>query len=94
MLLKYSNEDTSVDISIIDSQTSVNMQIKDYGIGIPENEIDNVFDPFHRSRNVGNKPGTGLGLAIVKKYVDLINGSIALESEEGKGTTFNLKFDK
>ncbi|MCO5251244.1 MAG: ATP-binding protein [Candidatus Kapabacteria bacterium] len=92
--LKYSNEDTSVDISIIDSQTSVNMQIKDYGIGIPENEIDNVFDPFHRSRNVGNKPGTGLGLAIVKKYVDLINGSIALESEEGKGTTFNLKFDK
>jgi PAS domain S-box-containing protein len=92
--LKYSNDDTSVDISIIDSQTSVNMQIKDYGIGIPENEIDNVFDPFHRSRNVGNKPGTGLGLAIVKKYVDLINGSIALESEEGKGTTFNLKFDK
>lgn len=92
--LKYSNEDTSVDISIFDNQTSVNMQIKDYGIGIPANEIESVFDPFHRSRNVGNKPGTGLGLAIVKKYVDLINGSITFESEEGKGTTFILKFDK
>ncbi|MBE2189147.1 MAG: PAS domain S-box protein [Desulfobulbaceae bacterium] len=92
--LKYSSEDTSVDISIFDNQTSVNMQIKDYGIGIPANEMESVFDPFHRSRNVGNKPGTGLGLAIVKKYVELINGTITFESEEGKGTTFILKFDK
>jgi signal transduction histidine kinase len=63
-------------------------KISDSGIGIPAADLSNVFQPFHRASNTGNRPGTGMGLAIVKQSVELHRGSIKVESEEGKGTTF------
>ncbi len=64
--------------------------IEDFGIGIPEQDLPNLFDSFFRASNVQNITGTGLGLAIVKQFTQLINASISVESEKDKGSTFSL----
>jgi len=60
----------------------------DRGIGIPEADAKQLFQAFHRGRNVGSIPGSGLGMVIVKRCVELHHGKIAFESKEGAGTTF------
>lgn len=65
-------------------------QVRDEGIGIPRKEQGRLFEPFFRATNAGKTPGTGLGLAIVREVVDLLVGTIALESEEGKRTTVTV----
>ena len=64
--------------------------IQDSGIGIPEEDLPQLFESFHRASNVGTIPGTGLGLAIVKKCVDLHGGQISVNSRVGVGTTFTV----
>ncbi len=73
-----------------DPEEAAIFRIQDQGIGIPPEDQQQLFDSFHRARNVGRIPGTGLGLAIVKQCVDLHGGSIALESQVGVGTTFTV----
>ncbi len=68
----------------------VMMTIRDEGMGIPENEIKDIFKPFLRGKSVAAIQGTGLGLSIVKKSVDLLNGTIHTKSELGNGTTFTI----
>ena len=62
-------------------------------MGIPEEDKKHLFERFFRGKNVVNIQGTGLGLHIVSRYVDLMGGQIAVESELEKGTTFKLKFN-
>lgn len=73
---------------------SVRMTVADTGMGIPKEELEHVFDRFYKGKNraVDNQPGTGLGLSLVKELVQLHGGTIQVESEQGKGTTFNLVF--
>ncbi len=66
------------------------IRISDDGCGIPKDKIGQVFNPFYTTKAPGK--GTGLGLFIVKQVVERNNGTISLESEEGFGTTFTLKF--
>jgi signal transduction histidine kinase len=66
------------------------MQVRDEGIGIPEEEKEHLFESFFRARNAQNIQGTGLGLHIIKRYSDLLNGNIALDSEINKGTTVTI----
>jgi signal transduction histidine kinase len=68
----------------------VELRVSDTGIGIPEEEIPNIFNEFYRAPNAREfaKEGTGLGLSIVKSIVDGLQGSIQVESTVGKGTTF------
>lgn len=66
--------------------------IKDSGIGIPKDKLQNIFDPFFQIQHELNKQysGTGLGLSITKKIVECLGGEILVESEEGKGSVFEF----
>ncbi|MCI8550684.1 MAG: response regulator [Lachnospiraceae bacterium] len=68
--------------------------IRDTGIGMSEEFVAHVFEPFEREKNttISGIQGTGLGMAITKNIVDMMNGSIAVKSEEGAGTEFVVSF--
>jgi len=68
----------------------VELDIADNGVGMPPEKVEQIFLPFFTDKN----RGSGLGLAIVKNIVDKHNGSITVASEEGKGSTFTLRFTR
>jgi len=68
--------------------------VEDNGIGIPEKYKEQVFEMFKRLHGTQEFNGTGIGLAICKRIVDNHKGTIAIESEEGKGTTFTFSISK
>ncbi len=72
---------------------SYEFQVKDTGIGMSEEFQKHVFEPFERERSstVSGIQGTGLGMAITKNIVDMMGGTISVESEEGKGSTFTVE---
>ncbi|HEY9693870.1 MAG TPA: ATP-binding protein [Oculatellaceae cyanobacterium] len=88
--IKYSPSDSAVQFKLTCENDYAIFQIQDSGIGIPLKDQKLLFDPFHRAENVGNIPGTGLGLTIVKNSCSLHGGSISVDSEVGKGTTFTV----
>ena len=88
--IKYSPVDRRVHFELTCQDEAAIFQIRDEGIGIPKEDQAQLFQSFHRAKNVGNIPGTGLGLAIVKQCVDLHGGAIAVASEVGLGTTFTV----
>lgn len=69
----------------------ITLRVRDEGIGIPPNDLDKIFDAFHRASNIGEVRGTGLGLMIVKTAVDIHGGTIECESELNVGTTFTVR---
>jgi len=69
---------------------SLIIRIRDEGMGIPETEVEKIFEMFYRCKNTGKIKGNGLGLTIVKKAVDLQGGAIGCESKIGVGTTFTV----
>ncbi|MCE1166423.1 MAG: PAS domain-containing sensor histidine kinase, partial [Bacteroidetes bacterium] len=77
-----------------DSGNFAVLRVKDTGIGIKKEHQQIIFEPFRQVSEGFNRSyeGTGLGLTITKKYVELMNGSISVESEPGKGTVFTVKF--
>lgn len=68
------------------------VEVKDTGIGIPEDELPYLFSEFRRLRGSRRIEGTGLGLFIVKTIVEAHGGKVAAQSREGQGTTFSLRF--
>lgn len=87
---KYSQESNPFVVLTFESDRIV-VSVEDKGIGIPEADVEKLFQPFYRAENVGPAPGTGLGLAIAKEYVELNGGSIHLQSVENKGTTVTVE---
>jgi two-component system sensor histidine kinase/response regulator len=79
---------------VLDNSDSniVHLEVEDTGIGLKAESIDNLFESFTQADSSTTREygGTGLGLAITKKLVELMKGSIVVESEFGKGTTFNI----
>lgn len=86
--VKYSPHGGAVELSVRQEGNAILFFVRDEGIGVPENEQYNLFQPFHRCENVGTISGTGLGLTIVKNAVDLHKGKISIHSKPGKGATF------
>lgn len=88
--IKYSHEGESVNINLYKKDGYVVSEIKDHGVGIPEQNIGDIFNKFYRAENAVKilPDGTGLGLYLAKSLVELMNGTIWFESVEGKGTTF------
>ncbi len=70
----------------------VEVKVSDSGVGIPPKHLNQIFDPFFTTKKVGE--GTGLGLNIVYRIVTKYEGTIEVESTEGVGTTFTIKFPK
>ncbi|MBV7505049.1 cell wall metabolism sensor histidine kinase WalK [Bacillus sp. sid0103] len=96
--LKYSPEGGQVTFSIKEMDDKIIVSISDQGVGIPKENIKNIFDRFYRvdkarTRKLG---GTGLGLAIAKEMVNAHGGAIWATSEEGKGTkiSFSLPYER
>mgnify|MGYP004463414113 FL=1 len=94
--IRYSNNDSSIEVSTYTDIHHAYLKVKDNGIGIPLEDQSRIFERFYRvdkshSRATG---GTGLGLSIVKHAVKLSHGTIALESELNKGSTFTVTFPK
>jgi len=88
--VKYSPADSPINVELAFEAREVLIRVKDSGIGIPTKDQMQLFTAFYRAANVGSISGTGLGLAIAKHAVDLHGGTIAVESEIGKGTTFTV----
>ncbi|WP_320931823.1 HAMP domain-containing sensor histidine kinase [Hungatella sp.] len=91
---KYNREHGSISIVTGREDNGVTVKIADTGIGIPEDALPHIFEPFYRvdqsrSRAVG---GAGLGLPLVKDIVEKHGGEVAVKSEAGEGTTFILRF--
>jgi signal transduction histidine kinase len=87
---KFSEDDVIIEFSIKDE--SIKIILTDKGIGIPANEIGNIYKPFNRASNVRYKGGFGIGLALVAKIFELHFVDFNLYSTENKGTSFELNF--
>lgn len=89
--IKYSGEETEIEIWSSINSSGITINVKDNGIGIPEEDHGHLFEPFFRAHNTGHIPGTGLGLHIVSRYVKIMNGSISFKSALNKGTLFTIE---
>jgi PAS domain S-box-containing protein len=88
--IKFSEENTTVNINSNVLDGTATITIADQGLGISEEDQQHLFSSFFRGANVINIQGTGLGLHIVKRYLELMNGSVALKSKIKEGTTFTI----
>jgi two-component system sensor histidine kinase SenX3 len=91
--IRYSSPGGSVDVGLSDGDEEAVLSVADEGIGIPTRDVGRIFERFYRvdrarSRETG---GTGLGLSIVRHIVDNHHGTIAVRSELGRGTTFEVR---
>lgn len=91
--IKYSTPNKNVVIKTWDDEKWVYIEVSDDGIGIPEDELEYIFDRFYRVKSdmSHSVKGTGLGLYLVKYFVELHGGEIAASSELGQGTKFTVK---
>ncbi|MBX3084521.1 MAG: PAS domain S-box protein [Anaerolineae bacterium] len=88
--IKYSADESTIGITLEFTATALVLKVRDEGIGIPQEDLSYLFEPFHRATNVGTISGTGLGLAITKESVERHGGTISVESQIGAGTTFTV----
>jgi PAS domain S-box-containing protein len=89
--IKYSSENSAIDIEIKIKDNWLILKIKDEGIGIPVEEQNHIFERYFRAENVLTLQGTGIGLNIVKGHVDKFGGDISFISAKNLGTTFTVK---
>lgn len=89
--LKYSPSDGHVRFEVACEDDHLVFRVSDNGIGIPEHDQAQLFQPFHRATNARGINGTGLGLSIVKNYVETHHGNIEFVSETNRGTTFTVR---
>ena len=91
--IKFTPNGGTITIQLIGYEKFVEVRIQDTGIGISEEQKQHIFERFYKADSSRNRSygGSGLGLAIVKKVLDLHEGEIKVESEEGKGTEFIMR---
>ena len=92
--IKFTPDNKNIYVTICAQKDVVKVKVKDEGVGIPKDSIDNIFNRFIQVNNSAKNvtPGTGLGLALVKKFVELMNGDIKVSSEVNEGTEFTITF--
>lgn len=85
--IKFSNNNGKIDVVLTQEKDKIVVKIKDYGKGIPDDELEKVFERFYQIDKSHSEDGAGLGLAIVKRIIELSEGQIEIESKENIGTT-------
>lgn len=92
--IKYSPKGGSINIKVYQENKMIKVDVKDHGLGIPEESLDKLFNKFYRVDNSDHRKigGTGLGLAIVQEILKAHNGIISVNSNHKQGSTFTLSF--
>ena len=88
--VKYSSENSTIDIAIKTKNKNIEFKISDDGIGIPKKDQKFIFNRYFRAENALNSQGTGIGLNIVKSHLENLGGSIQFTSIENQGSTFTF----
>lgn len=88
--IKFSKPNGQIDIKMKTENEKIIVEIKDYGIGMKEEETKKIFDRFYQIDKSHTKPGAGLGMTITKRIVELSGGKIEVESKINKSTTFTV----
>ncbi|CAA7627886.1 Signal transduction histidine kinase [Candidatus Terasakiella magnetica] len=89
--VKYSPEGSTVAISGRTEGSDVIISVQDQGIGIPSDDMANIFERFHRASNAAGIPGSGIGLHMVRQIVELHGGCVTVSSAEGQGSCFTVR---
>jgi signal transduction histidine kinase len=89
--IKYSPEDSEIDITFEVERDGMVLKIKDYGIGIPIKDQKHIFERYFRAENALLNQGTGIGLNIIKDHIKNLDGKISFESKENQGTIFTVE---
>lgn len=89
--IKYSSAEQVVELELFYKDNAIVFELRDHGIGIPKADQPHLFTLFHRGQNAESIQGVGLGLAIAKHCIVLHKGEITFTSQEGVGTTFQVR---
>ncbi|UJH67979.1 PAS domain-containing sensor histidine kinase [Allomuricauda sp. SCSIO 65647] len=89
--IKYSSEDSTIDLQVEKHKKDITIRVIDEGIGIPEDDQKYIFDRYYRAANALLTQGTGIGLNIAKAHLENLGGSIIFTSIVNEGTTFELR---
>ncbi|WNS73836.1 HAMP domain-containing sensor histidine kinase [Bacillus sp. DTU_2020_1000418_1_SI_GHA_SEK_038] len=94
--IKYSEENSEIDITLNDQPDSIEVSFKDHGIGLNSKELERIYDRFYRADTSRTRTieGTGLGLSIVQSILDMHDGEIKVGSKKGEGSMFTVKLPK
>jgi signal transduction histidine kinase len=94
--IKYTADGGSVSVTTSSTPQRLSISVKDTGMGIAEEQVDSIFDPFRRGNLAlaANIPGSGLGLAIVREVIEQAHGNVDVRSTVGKGSEFTLSFPR
>lgn len=88
--VKYSPEDSSVEVSVFTTENSIHIEVTDHGIGMNEDEIEHIFESFYRTEDARSSEGFGLGLTLADRIAGLYDGIIQVSSKINKGSTFTV----
>jgi signal transduction histidine kinase len=90
--IKYSPDGGTVTIALTTRSNQVVVSVRDEGIGMNDEEVRAAFEPFQRSGGLKNHvPGSGLGLYVVRRLVEAHGGTVSIQSERGRGSTFEVQ---
>ena len=89
--IKYSPNGGNIELNISTENDNLIISVADNGLGIPEDEIKYIFDAFYRTKNSAGINGTGLGLNILKRSLDVIGGTVSVDSKVGEGAKFIVR---
>ena len=88
--IKYSPEETDIELRVTMEQEQLNIEVVDEGFGIPPEDRPFIFDRYYRASNVLTVQGTGIGLNIVRQHMHNLDANVTFKSNKEKGSTFTL----
>lgn len=92
--VKFSDQNPVVEVLMSATSYWIEVQVRDYGIGISEKDIELIFNPFYRSNRAISKNGYGIGLSFVQRVLKVLHGTITYDSEVDKGAKATIRFHK